>query len=168
MFKPFIASLLSQCYHEDKQMFCLSSGSTEQNRICICLNSAGTPLSSWLRLRFRGLEIRHRWLFNHLIPQSWQTWMSSSIPPSTSSSRIKDRPSFTSKTSPDKICLSCTAEALIQGFITSHLDVCHRILPEAPICPESHSFLTCSTPWLHFTPTLVNLLHHHPAHSHHF
>lgn len=89
---------------------------------------------------------------NQLIPRRLQTWMLSWIPLSGQASQVshqvKDRPSFTSNTSPDYNRLPGTAEALIQGFVTSR----HRILPEAPICPKSLSFLICSTPWLHPHP----------------
>lgn len=85
---------------------------------------------------------------DHLIPQSRQTWMSSSIPPSISRFRVKDRPSFTSKTSPDYNRLPRTAhpQPSSRASWLPTLDVSHTILPEAPICPESRSFLTSSSP----------------------
>lgn len=101
-------------------------------------------------------KLYFHWTLNQLIPRRLQTWMLSWIPLSGQASpvshQVKDRPSFTSNTSPDYNRLPRTAEALIQGFVTSR----HRILPEAPICPESLSFLICSTPWLYPHP-------HHPC-----
>lgn len=96
-------------------MFSLS-GSAEQNCSFISFKLSWTPVSSQLWHRFRGLESHCQWLLNHLISQNRQTWMSFSIPPSTFRSRIKDRPSFTSRTSSDYNRLSRTAEAPHPGF----------------------------------------------------
>lgn len=63
------------------------------------------------------------WMLNQLIPRRLQTWMLSWIllsgQASQVSHQVKDRPSFTSNTSPDYNRLPRTAEALIQGFVTS-------------------------------------------------
>lgn len=114
---------------------------------------------------FRGLEICRRWLWDHLSPQSQQTWMLSSIPPSSSRFRVKDRSSFTSRTSPDYNRLPRTAHPQPSSRAswlptwTSATESCLKL----QYVQNPAAFWPYSPPVLHLAPTLaiISLISQH-------